>query len=203
MGRVFEGQIGRVTVGQTVRVHVPSYPEEAFEGIVDRMGGALDARSRSLPVFVRIANPDRKLRLNMRATLSLVVERSDLALAVPKETMLGEFGHRFVFVQRDGEPDLFDRRSVVTGLSDDSYIEILEGILPGDQVVSEGNYSLQYLTPVAEPGSRETLDTAETGAHPPHTTRWWLWALGIIGVLALGAAAWVLRSRARVASGAR
>ncbi|MCH6563762.1 MAG: efflux RND transporter periplasmic adaptor subunit [Myxococcales bacterium] len=203
VGRVFEGQIGRVTVGQTVRVHVPSYPEEAFEGIVDRMGGALDPRSRSLPVFVRIANPDRKLRLNMRATLSLVVERSDLALAVPKETVLGEFGHRFVFVQRDGEPDLFDRRSVVTGLSDDRYIEILEGILPGDQVVSEGNYSLQYLTPVAEPGSRETLDTAETGAHPPHTTRWWLWALGIIGVLALGAAAWVLRGRARVASGAR
>ncbi len=92
---------------------------------------------------------------------------------------------------------------MVTGLSDDRYIEILEGVLPGDQVVSEGNYSLQYLTPVAEPGSHETLDTAETGVHPPHTTRWWLWALGIIGVLALGAAAWVLRGRARVASGAR
>ena len=202
VGRVFEGQVGQVTVGQAVRVHVPSYPEEVFEGTVDRMGGALDPRSRSLPVFVRIANPDRKLRLNMRATLSLVVERSDLALAVPKETVLGEFGHPFVFVQHDGEPDLFDRRSVVTGLSDDRYIEILEGVLPGDQVVSEGNYSLQYLTPVAEPGSEEAPDTAETGVHPPHTTRWWLWALGAIGVLALGAAAWVLRGRARVASGA-
>ncbi len=102
VGRVFEGQVGQVIVGQAVRVYVPSYPEEAFEGIVDRMGGALDPRSRSLPVFVRIANPDRKLRLNMRATLSLVVERSDLALAVPKETVLGEFGHPFVFIQRDG-----------------------------------------------------------------------------------------------------
>ena len=151
VGRVFEGQIGRVAIDQSVRVRVPSYPDEIFEGVVERLGGQLDPESRTLPVFVRVANPEEKLRPHMRATLSLVTERAALALVVPKSAVLGEFGNLFVFVQREDEPDLFERRAVVTGLSDDRYIEILEGVLPGERTVTAGNYSLQYLPTVAEP----------------------------------------------------
>ena len=47
IGRVFEGQIGQVGVGQKVRMRVPSYPEDVFEGVVERLGGKLDEKSRS------------------------------------------------------------------------------------------------------------------------------------------------------------
>ena len=151
VGRVFEGQIGQVALGQAVRVRVPSYPEEIFEGVVERLGGQLDPVSRALPVFVRVPNTRGELRPNMRATLSLVTARADLALVVPKAAVLGEFGNPFVFVQHEDEPHLFERRAVVTGISDDRYIEILDGVLPGERVVTAGNYSLQYLPPVSEP----------------------------------------------------
>ncbi len=204
VGRVFEGQVGRVAIDQAVRVRVPSYPDEVFEGTLERLGGGLDPGSRSLPVFVRVANPDGKLRLNMRATLSVVTERADLALAVPKGAVLGEFGSSFVFVQREGEPDLFDRRLVVTGLSDDRYVEILDGVLPGDRVVTEGNYSLQYLMPVAEPDSEDAAHPAEAEVAPPRSTRRWLWALGVgVALVGLGAAIWARRARPRSTSGIR
>ncbi len=151
VGRVFEGQIGQVALSQVVRVRVPSYPEEIFEGVVERLGGQLDPVSRALPVFVRVPNTRGELRPNMRATLSLVTARADLALVVPKAAVLGEFGNPFVFVQHEDEPHLFERRAVVTGISDDRYIEILDGVLPGERVVTAGNYSLQYLPPVSEP----------------------------------------------------
>ena len=202
VGRVFEGQIGRVAVGQKVRVRVPSYPDELFEGAVERLGGKLDPASRSLPVFVRVANPDEKLRPHMRATLSLVTERAELALAIPKRAVLGEFGNPFVFLQREDEPDLFGRRAVVTGLTDDRYVEIVDGVLPGERVVTEGNYSLQYLPPVAEP-TEHAAPATPAPAHPREDAAWWPWGLGLlIGVLSITAAVLGLRIRARAASGA-
>ena len=72
IGRAFEGQIGKVAVGQKVRVRVPSYPGDVFEGVVERLGGKLDPTSRSLAVYVRVVNPDGRLRPHMRATLSLI-----------------------------------------------------------------------------------------------------------------------------------
>ncbi len=200
VGRVFEGQIGRVAVGQKVRVRVPSYPEKVFEGVVERLAGQLDAASRSLPVYVQVANPEEELRPYMRATLSLVTERADLALAVPKSAVLGEFGNPFVFVQREDEPDLFERRAVVTGLSDDRYIEIADGVLPGERVVTEGNYSLQYLPPVAEPASESEAMTGQEGRAHEEMSRWpWLLAVVVISTVAV---VLLLRARRRAPSGA-
>lgn len=202
VGRVFEGQIGRVAVGQKVRVRVPSYPDELFEGVVERLGGQLDAASRSLPVFVRVMNPGEKLRPHMRATLSLVIERADLALVVPKRAVLGEFGNPFVFVQRDDEPDLFDRRAVARGMADDRYVEVLDGVLPGERVVTEGNYSLQYLPSEQEP-AEESESAGGEGSHAHEEARLAPWILGVgIGVLSIVAAVYGLRVRARASSGA-
>ena len=65
-GRIFEGQIADVRLGQTARVYVESYPNEAFTGKVDRFGGILDPESRTLKVWVKIANSDGRLRSGMR-----------------------------------------------------------------------------------------------------------------------------------------
>lgn len=198
VGRVFEGQIGQVAVGQAVRVRVPSYPDKIFEGEVERLGGQLDPASRSLPIFVRVPNPDRKLRPNMRATLSLVTARADLALVVPKGAILGEFGNPFVFVQREDELDLFERHAVVTGISDDLYVEILDGVLPGDLVVTQGNYSLQYLPPVSEPSEEPEAAGVAEAAQVGQAWGWGPWGLGLAAsAVSLGALMLLLRMRAR------
>jgi len=149
VGRVFEGQIGQVAVGQKVRVRVPSYPDEVFEGVVERLGAKLDPQSRSLAVFIRVNNAPDRLRPHMRATLSLVTGGADLALAIPKSAVLGEAGQLYAFVQDEQRADRFERRPLVLGVSNDRFVEVIDGLFPGERVVTEGNYSLQYLTPVA------------------------------------------------------
>jgi hypothetical protein len=59
--------------------------------------------------------------------------------------VLGEAGHYFVFVQSDKEELTYLRRNVVIGSKDDQFVEIIEGVFPGDKVVTEGNYQLQYV----------------------------------------------------------
>lgn len=145
-GRIFEGQIARVKVGQKVRINVESYPEETFTGTVDLMGGELDSETRTLKVWVRVPNSDGKLRPNMRATLNIVTDLGDSVVAVSQSAVLGETGNLFVFVQSDVDGLIYERRPVVTGIKDDRYIEIIEGVFPSDKVVTLGNYQLQYVT---------------------------------------------------------
>ncbi len=201
IGRVFEGQIGEVAVGQKVRVRVPSYPGDVFEGGVERLGGKLDPRSRSLAVYVRVVNPDERLRPHMRATLSLVTGGADKALAIPKNALLGEAGQFYAFVQDEDRPERFERRALVLGVSNDRFVEVIEGLYPGERVVVEGNYSLQYLTPIAEEEAHEHPDAAATGEGEVHLAIWALGALGALAAAAIGVR--MLRGRSRSAPGAR
>ena len=200
VGRVFEGQIGRVAVGQSVRVMVPSFPGRVFEGVVERLGGQLDPASRSLPLYVRVKNPEQRLRPNMRAELSVVTGRSETALAVPRRAVLGDFGGLFVFVEDDDDPTRFERRVVVTGLSDDRFVEILEGVLPGELVVTEGNYSLQFLPPAPPEGVPTPPEHAET-APAPSRSRIVLLAASAVLLAVATLSLFVLR-RMRTARGA-
>lgn len=200
VGRIFEGQVGRVAVGQKVRVRVPSYQDEVFEGVIERLGGKLDPTTRSLAVYARVANPAGLLRAHMRATLTVVTGGADLALAVPRSAVLGEAGHLFVFVQDEEQATRFERRAIVLGVENDRVVEVVDGLLPGERVVSEGNYSLQYLAPVADEaeGHEHEASAGEShegsvapGSVPPEVgTRRGvvIWGLGAVGLLLLAGA---------------
>ncbi|MBA2431987.1 MAG: efflux RND transporter periplasmic adaptor subunit [Chthoniobacterales bacterium] len=179
-GQIFEGQVARVQKGQKVRVSVESFPGETFDGLVELIGGSLDPQTRTLKVWVHVANPELRLRPNMRATLNIVTDAAESVIAVPHSAVLGEAGNLFAFVQTDEEGLTYERRPVVTGIRDDKYVEIVEGVYPTDKVVTLGNYQLQYVTaapaanaedanphdapPAAAPGAGRTVLTWMIGA---------------------------------------
>lgn len=145
-GKVYENQIRLVEIGQRARISVESYLGESFEGVVELMSGALDPESHTLKVWIRVSNGLQKLRPNMLSTLYIYIGQSDPVIAIPNEGILGgEGGGYFTFVQSDSNPLEYNKQSVVIGVRDDQYTEIIEGILPGDKVVTSGNYQLQYV----------------------------------------------------------
>jgi membrane fusion protein, heavy metal efflux system len=158
-GRVFEGQIANVKVGQKVRVQVESFPNETFTGNLEIVSGSLDPESRTLEVWVRIQNAELKLRPNMRARLSIVTGEADSVVAIPHSAVLGEAGNYFVFVQSEADELTFERRAVVLGMKDDRYVEIIEGVFASDKVVTTGNYQLQYVSPKKKPEKEEESES--------------------------------------------
>ena len=161
VARIYEGQIAQVRIGQNVRVRAEAYPDIVFAGTVEGNLAQLDANTRTLGVRIRIANPEGKLLPNMRATLHIVTAQADSVITVPLSAVLGEAGNLFVFVQDDKDPHTFLRTTVVVGQRDDRYIEIVEGVLPGANVVTVGNYQLQYVAPA--PAAKP----ADDGHGPP------------------------------------
>lgn len=167
-GRIFEGQVAAIKTGQKVRVAVESYPKEEFTGTVDLLSGTLDAETRTLKVWVRIKNPDLRLRPNMRARLNIVTAQADSVVTVPLSAVLGEAGNLFVFVQSDTDELIYERKPVVVGMKDDRYAEIIEGVFPSDKVVVDGNYQLQYVTtrpPTAKPSESTGTNALIATAH--------------------------------------
>ncbi|WP_297185213.1 efflux RND transporter periplasmic adaptor subunit [uncultured Porticoccus sp.] len=134
---IYEAELPLVSEGMPVEVTLPYLPERRFEGKVDFIYPTLDGATRTGRVRLTLANPDGVLKPDMYAEVKLKVELGE-RLAVPEEAVIIAGENRFVFEDL-GEGRLAPRR-VRTGQSAGSYIEILEGIEPGDRVVTSGNF---------------------------------------------------------------
>ncbi len=132
---VYEEDVGKVTLDQVARVRVLGYPDDTFEGKITFVGLELDPEKRTLPVWIAVKNPDWKLRPDMFAKAAIILARNEGVLAVPKEAILEAQGEKFVLTQTG---DTFNRMDVKTGVEDDNFVEIQEGLIPDDVVVTIG-----------------------------------------------------------------
>lgn len=132
---VYEEDVGKVKLGQIARIRALGYPDDAFEGKIMFVGAQLDPDKRTLPVWIWVKNPDWKLRPEMFAKAAVVLASNEGVLAVPKEAILEAKGEKFVFAQT---ADIFNRMDVKTGVEDEGFVEIREGLVPDDLVVTVG-----------------------------------------------------------------
>ncbi len=102
------------------------------------VGGAVDAQTRSVPVILEFTQPDERLRLGMAVKAQLFAGAPREVVAVPASAVLDENGISTVFVMTGGES--FERRPVRVGARDGDWIEVTEGLEPGQRVVSRGAY---------------------------------------------------------------
>ncbi len=150
IAQVYEEDVGKVKVGQTARIASLSYPDLELTGTVTFIGLELDAATRTLPVWVAVDNPEGKLRVGMFTSANLLLAQNPDLLAVPAEAILEEGGEKFVFVQTG---DTFTRQDIQTGVSDERFVEIKDGLVPSDAVVTSGQREIftQSLTGGTKP----------------------------------------------------
>lgn len=135
LGEAYEEDVAKIALGQEARVHALAYPGASFTGTVSFLGQQLDPEKRTLPVWITVANPDSRLKPGMSATAILVLKRSSGSLSIPTAAVIDAGGERFVFVDSGGT---LTRADVRTGATDDRFVEILDGLVPGDLVVTQG-----------------------------------------------------------------
>lgn len=130
-----ETMLSAIRVGQTIEARAAAYPDQPFRGRIANIDPVIDPNSRAVTVRARLPNPDRKLKPGM--LLNVGIETAPrLSLSVPELSVVGEGDERFVYVV--GEDGAAKRVPVRTGLRQNGRIEVLEGLQPGQQVVTEG-----------------------------------------------------------------
>lgn len=141
MADVFEMDLGRVKAGARVTVHVVAYPNRVFVGKVDLVAGQLDPNTRTAKVRCAIDNPDRALKPEMYATVSVAVaERKQLA--IPRSAMLRLGDQTVVFVESGRAPDgliRFERRPVAVDEDEGGdFLPVTHGLQRGEKLVTSG-----------------------------------------------------------------
>ncbi|MCI5060586.1 MAG: efflux RND transporter periplasmic adaptor subunit [Alphaproteobacteria bacterium] len=137
--------LAKIRVGQKAEVIVDIFPDLVIPATIQRLDVSLEDDSRTFDVYALIDNTDGSVLPNLQGELRVKVgEDPHDHLVVPKKAILENNGRSFLFV-RDGNE--FLRREVTLGIQAGHEVEILSGIFPGEDVVTQGNYQLQYVTP--------------------------------------------------------
>ena len=136
VGKVYEEDLAKVAVGQDANVRLLAYPEQVLAGKVTVIEPNLDPLSRTVKIWVQLDNPQGLLKPNMFAHIGVVLRQNETALTIPSNAIIEANGEKFVFVRAG---DTFNRVEVSVGATDDEYSEITEGLVPGDEVATQGS----------------------------------------------------------------
>jgi Cu(I)/Ag(I) efflux system membrane fusion protein len=135
---VAEQDIGAIKVGSIAQVSVDAYPDKDFNGRIEFIYPTMNAATRTVQIRVELANPHGMLKPAMFANVELAVSHGGKVLTVPTSAVIDSGTRQIVLVQL--AQGRFEPREVKLGLRSDNYVEVLDGIAEGEQVVTSANF---------------------------------------------------------------
>jgi HlyD family secretion protein len=132
---VDETDIGRVRQGLQARFTVDTYPDREFEGHVVAVYPQAEIRDNVVDYVTVIrfrGSRDRVVRPEMTTSVRILLDSHEHVLAVPVRAVRRSQGRQFVWCKQG---QTLERRWVTTGIKDDAYWEIVDGLHDGDAVV--------------------------------------------------------------------
>jgi Cu(I)/Ag(I) efflux system membrane fusion protein len=134
---IYEYELGWVRLGQEAKILAAAYPGKEFKGVIVAIDPVFDAMTRSVRARIKVDNADGLLKPDMYVDVQMY---SDLGayLAVPKEAIMDSGTRKIVFLALN--EGYFKAMEIKTGVSTEEYIQVLEGVKEGDNVVVSGNF---------------------------------------------------------------
>lgn len=133
---VYEQDLGLVEPGAPAKIHVAAYPDETFDATIVHVGEIVDPNSRTVKIRCAAANPSRRLKPEMFASIELGGASRRKGIVLPASSVLADSTHTSVIVE-DANHE-FRMRLVTVGPEVEHRVRILSGVKPGERVVTEG-----------------------------------------------------------------
>lgn len=138
--RVGEIHLSALAPGQTIDVRVDAFPEQQFEGEVFAIEPLVDVNGRAVVIRARLPNEHGRLRPGLFSRVSLIIDSAATALLVPEDAIVPRGDQHFVYRLVDGTALLTE---VVLGKRQSRRVQIVEGVGPGDVVITAGQMKLR------------------------------------------------------------
>jgi len=137
---VSEKYISKIKNGLNVIIKVEAYPDVSFKGIVSEISPVVDPQTRMLEIKSRLIERDLRLKPGMFAKLKVIIEKKDNIVKIPEECVVKRYGEDFVFVVKG---DRVEKRKIKIGIRIDNKLEIVDGLLPNEEIVFRGQTLLE------------------------------------------------------------
>lgn len=143
-GRVPEADAGAVAAGAMARVRVVGLPGEPLPVRIEALRPEADEATRMLWVHARVPNADGRLAAGRTAVASVQVGAAPAEeVLVPARAVVRDGLERVVFLRDSAATDKVVRTPVALGRGNRDWVEVLSGVMEGDEVVLDGVHELR------------------------------------------------------------
>ncbi len=165
IARIPEPEAANIVPGTKARIRIPALGGTFIEATLDRYGVEANREAGTLEGIFLLDNSEGRLQPGMRVEFSIITGSRENVMAVPREAIQGDPTKRVVFVEDFELPNAFVRAPVVLGEENDRYVEVINGLFPGDEVVTRGSYALSFAGSGSGISLKEALDAAHGHEH--------------------------------------
>ena len=149
--------LNKLTIGQTVKLHIEGIPDNVFDGKIEATNVGVDSNSRMLLVRASIPNQDKLLKAGMFADVKVMLPAQDKIITVPQTAINYNLYGDFIYVLEGYNKGLFmqelayphvKQAFVKVGQRQGDRVVIIQGLNNGDRVVTAGQVKLYNGAPV-------------------------------------------------------
>lgn len=137
---VTEPDIPKIKKGLPVRFTVDAYPEKIFYGEVSKISQAVNLQTRTSQIEIAVSNEGGLLKPGMFAKIELILSVHKNVLSIPTDAIGETNSQKYVYIIKDA---VAYKKVIKTGISQNNFTEILEGVLASDDIVLVGWQNLK------------------------------------------------------------
>lgn len=138
IAEIAEQDLSHVGVGSSASVSFSAYPGKPFSGRVSYIYPTFKAETRTGQLRIELPNPALLLKPGMFAQVEIAATGTRPVLAVPLSAVIDSGTRTVVLAQLEG--GRFESREVKLGARNDEYVQVLEGVREGENVVIAANF---------------------------------------------------------------
>jgi hypothetical protein len=138
---VYDYEVPWIEEGQPAQMELSYQPGKTYEGTVAYVYPTLDQKTRTVQVRLEFSNPNLELKPGMFANVRIQTRPKNNVTVIPNEAIIRTGERNIVFVAKD--EGSFEPREVILGMEGgerNNEIEILEGVKPGEKIVTSAQF---------------------------------------------------------------
>ncbi|MET2985955.1 efflux RND transporter periplasmic adaptor subunit [Aureibaculum conchae] len=161
---VYENQIDLFKKGQEVLVTTNAYANKKFKGKVDFIDPILNSKTRTVTLRVVLTNKNDVFKPGMfvTATIERISSSNGEVLTIPASAVLWTGERSVVYLKTNPDQTVFEMREVVLGNQIGNEYEVLEGLFVGNEIVTNGTFTVDAAAQLQGKKSMMNKDSGKT-----------------------------------------
>ncbi|MBV7315509.1 efflux RND transporter periplasmic adaptor subunit [Shewanella sp. NIFS-20-20] len=135
-----EQQLSQLQLGQQAMLFASHNPTTEIPADVLRISPVIDSNNGTFKVTLRVRNPEGQLKSGMFTKVAIKFDTRRNSVLVPFNVVIQQDQQQAIYVIKDNKAQ---RRPVILGYRQGNTVEVLDGLAPGEIVVSRGQHNLK------------------------------------------------------------
>ncbi len=169
---VYENQIELFKKGQEITVTTYAYPNKKFKKKVDFIDPMMNPKTRTVDLRVVLNNRNGEFKTGMfvEGMIENTSSDSEQKLSIPSSSVLWTGERSVVYLKTNPNEPVFEMREVVLGKQVGEQYEVIDGIKDGDEIVTNGTFTVDASAQLRGKKSMMNRDDGKTMTeHEGHT----------------------------------